>query len=126
MPKQVPSVPHGARPIGPYSVVTEAAGLVFISGQVAVDSATGERVEGGAAAQAARILENLALVLDDLDLGFEDVVKTTIFLADIGDFAEVNEVYRRCFAEGAPARSTVQVAALPGGYVVEIEAIAAR
>lgn len=126
MPKQVPAVPRGPHPIGPYSMATEAAGLVFISGQLGADPATGTRVEGGVAAEADRILQNLGLVLGDLGLGFEDVVKTTIFLADMADFAAVNAVYRGYFPEAAPARSTIQVGALPGGYLVEIEAIAAR
>jgi len=126
MPKQVPPVPHGPQPIGPYSIAAEGGGLVFISGQVALDPTTGQRVEGDAAAQAGRIMENLALVLGDLGLGFGDVVKTTIFLADIGDFGAVNEVYRGYFDTAPPARSTIQVGALPGGFLVEIEAIAAR
>jgi len=126
MPKQVPALPHAAKPIGPYSVAAEAGGLVFISGQVALDPASGQRVEGGVAAQAARIMENLSLVLGDLGLGFADVVKTTIFLMDMADFAAVNEVYRGYLPAEPPARSTVQVAALPGGFLVEIEAVAAR
>jgi 2-iminobutanoate/2-iminopropanoate deaminase len=124
--KQVPPVPRAPRPIGPYSVAAEAAGLVFISGQIALDPATGGRVEGDAAAQAGRIMENLALILGDLGLGFEAIVKTTIFLTDIADFAAVNEVYRRYVGEAPPARSTIQVAALPGGFAVEIEVVAAR
>lgn len=126
MPKLVPAVPRAAKPIGPYSVAAEAAGLVFISGQIAIDPASGQKVEGDASVQAKRILENLAVVLSDLGLGFDAVVKTTIFLTDIADFAAVNEVYRGYFGEAPPARSTVQVAALPGGFRVEIEAIAAR
>jgi len=126
MPKLVPAVPHAAKPIGPYSVAAEAAGLVFISGQIAIDPASGQKVEGDATVQAKRILENLGMVLGDLGLGFDSVVKTTIFLTDIADFAAVNEVYRGYFGDAPPARSTVQVAALPGGYRVEIEAIAAR
>ncbi len=126
MPKQVPRTSRGPRPIGPYAVAAEAAGLVFISGQVALDPATGGRVEGDAAVQAGRIMENLALILGDLGLGFDSIVKTTIFLTDIADFAAVNEVYRRYFGEAPPARSTIQVAALPGGFRVEIEAVAAR
>ena len=126
MPKHVPPVPHGPQPIGPYSVAVEGGGLVFISGQVALDPATGQRVEGDAAVQARRIMDNLALILGDLGLGFGDVVKTTIFLTDIADFGAVNEVYRGYFDTAAPARSTIQVGALPGGFVVEIEAIAAR
>jgi len=126
MPKQVPQVPRGPRPIGPYSVATEAAGLVFISGQLGLDPVSGARAEGGVVAETAQILENLSLVLGDLGLGFDDVVKTTIFLADMADFAAVNAVYRGYFSEAAPARSTVQVGALPGGYLVEIDAVAAR
>jgi 2-iminobutanoate/2-iminopropanoate deaminase len=107
-------------------VAAEAAGLVFISGQIALDPATGSRVEGDAAAQAERIMENLALILGDLGLGFEAIVKTTIFLTDIADFAAVNDVYRRYVGEAPPARSTIAVAALPGGFAVEIEVVAAR
>ena len=126
MPKQVPAVPSGVTPLGPYSIVTEAAGLVFISGQVAIDPATGERVTGGVGAEAARVMENIGAVLGDLGLGFEDVAKTTIFLTDMGDFPVVNEVYGGFFDGEPPARSTIQVAALPGGFQVEIEAVAVR
>lgn len=126
MPKHVPTVKRGVKPLGPYSVAVEAIGrLVFISGQVAIDPATGQKELGDAAAQAARIMDNLGFVLGDLGLGFDDVVKTTIFLVDMGDFAAVNDVYGRRFPGKPPARSTVQVAALPGGFRVEIEAIAA-
>jgi len=126
MPKHVPTIKRGAKPIGPYSVAAEAIGrLVFISGQVAIDPATGEKETGDAVAQTVRIMENLGLVLGDLGLGFDDVVKTTIFLVDMADFPAVNEVYGRRFPGQPPARSTVQVGALPGGFRVEIEAIAA-
>lgn len=126
MPKHVPVIKRGAKPIGPYSVAVEAIGRpLFISGQVAIDPETGEREMGGAAAQTARIMENLALVLADLGIDFDQVVKTTIFLTDMEDFAAVNEVYGRYFPERPPARSTVQVGALPGGFRVEIEAVAA-
>ncbi len=126
MPKHVPIVKRGVKPIGPYSIAAEAIGrLVFISGQVAIDPSTGEKETGDAAAQAARIMENLGLVLDDLGLDFDSVVKTTIFLVDMAEFAAVNEVYGRYFTGRPPARSTVQVGALPGGFRVEIEAVAA-
>ena len=126
MPKHVPTVKRGVKPIGPYSIAAEAIGrLVFISGQVAIDPATGEKEAGDAAAQAARIMDTLGLVLGDLGMDYEDVVKTTIFLVDMAEFAAVNEVYCRFFAGKPPARSTVQVGALPGGFRVEIEAIAA-
>ncbi|MCB2224305.1 MAG: Rid family detoxifying hydrolase [Actinobacteria bacterium] len=126
MPKQVPDVPSGVKPLGPYSAVTEAAGLVFVSGQVAIDPATDARVEGDAAAQAARIMDNLGGILGDLGLGYDDIAKTTIFLDDMADFPAVNEVYGGYFTGAPPARSTVEVGALPGGFLVEIEVIAAR
>lgn len=126
MPKQVPDVPGGPTPLGPYSVVAEAAGLVFVSGQVAIDPATDTRIEGDVRAQAVRVMENLGAILGDLGLGYDDVVKTTIFLDDMADFPAVNEVYGGYFTGEPPARSTVEVGALPGGFLVEIEAIAAR
>ncbi len=126
MPKQIPDLPNAASPIGPYSVAAEANGFVYISGQIPVDPATGVGVEGDAAVQATRVMENIALLLSDLGLGFSDVVKTTIFLTDMGDFAKVNAVYAERFPEEPPARSTVEVSALPGGYNVEIETIATR
>ena len=126
MPKKVPPVPNAVAPIGPYSTVTEASGLVFISGQVAIDPEDGSRVVGDVRAQTGRVMDNLDAVLLDLGLQFDDVVKTTIFLADIGHFPVVNEVYAEYFGDKPPARSTVQAGALPGGFLVEIEAIAAR
>lgn len=126
MPKQVPEVPNAVTPMGPYSTVTEAAGLVFISGQVAIDPTDGRRVVGDVRAQTNRVMDNLDCVLLDLGLRFDDVVKTTIFLADIGHFPVVNEVYSEYFGDNPPARSTVQVGALPSGFLVEIDAIAAR
>ena len=112
--------------IGPYSQGIAIDGLVFCSGQLGLDPATGELVEGGVEAEAERALRNLAAVLDAAGLAMADVVKTTIFLADMGDFASVNTVYQRHMPEPPPARSTFQVAALPKGGRVEIEAIAAR
>jgi 2-iminobutanoate/2-iminopropanoate deaminase len=126
MPKQIPDLPNAASPIGPYSVAAEANGFVYISGQIPVDPVTGVGVEGDAAAQATRVMENIALLLSDLGLGFSDVVKTMIFLTDMGDFAKVNAVYAERFPAEPPARSTVEVSALPGGYNVEIETIATR
>ncbi len=127
MPKQVHQPEGAVEPLGPYSIATEANGLVFISGQVPIDPGTDAPVPGGADAQARRVMENIKLILDGLQLDFHDVVKTSIFLADMGDFPTVNAVYGEYFDEGDhPARTTVQVAALPGGYLVEIEAIAAR
>ena len=126
MPKQTHDVAGAVRPIGPYSIAAEANGFVFISGQVAIDPGANLPVPGDVTVQARRVMENIRLILDGLSLGFEDVVKTTIFLADIADFPTVNEVYGTYFTTAPPARSTVQVGALPGGFLVEIEAIAAR
>ena len=112
--------------IGPYSQGIATDGLVFCSGQLGLDPASGELVEGGVEAEAERALRNLAAVLDAAGLAMADVVKTTIFLADMNDFGAMNAVYQRHMPEPTPARSTFQVAALPKGGRVEIEAIAAR
>lgn len=112
--------------MGPYSVVTEAAGLIFVSGQVAIDPVSGERAPDDVEAQARRVMENIGAILDDVGQGYDDIVKTTIFLADIDDFAVVNEVYGSFFDSDPPARSTFQAGALPGGFLVEIEVVAAR
>lgn len=112
--------------IGPYTQGIAVDRFVFCSGQLGLDPTTGEIVEGGVEAQAERALRNLAAVLDAAGLGMADVVKTTMFLADMGDFAAVNAVYARHMPEPPPARSTFAVAALPKGARIEIEAIAAR
>ena len=126
MPKEIHETPSGPEPLGPYSVVTEAHGLVFVSGMVAIDPATGERVPGGVAPQAEQIMRNIGAVLGDVGLSYADIVKTTIFVTDMQDFAVVNDVYDRYIGEEPPARSTVEVSALPGGFAVEIETLAAR
>jgi 2-iminobutanoate/2-iminopropanoate deaminase len=110
--------------IGPYSQAIRAGGLVFISGQIPLDPATGQVVEGGIGTQAERVLDSLRAILAASGSGLERVVKTTVFLTDIGTFAEVNDVYARYFTLHPPARSTVQVAALPRGVGIEIEAVA--
>jgi 2-iminobutanoate/2-iminopropanoate deaminase len=112
--------------IGPYSQGIASGELVFCSGQIGLDPATGSLVEGGVEAQAERALRNLAAVLDAAGCSFGDVVKTTLFLADIGDFATVNAIYGRFMPDPPPARSTFAVGALPKGALVEVEAIAAR
>ena len=112
------------RPVGPYSQAVRAGGWVFVSGQIPLDPATGKLEEGGAAAQAERALRNLAAVLAAAGCRPADVRKTTIYLADLNDFAEVNEVYARFFAAPYPARAVVGVASLPKGAAVEIEAVA--
>ena len=112
--------------VGPYSQAITTDELVFCAGQVGLDPATGNLVEGGLEAQAERALRNLAAVLDAAGCSFADVVKTTCFLIDIDDFAAFNAVYARFMTDPPPARSTFAVAALPKGARVEIEAIAVR
>ncbi len=126
MPKSIPDVPSAPSPAGPYSPATEANGFVFLSGQVGVDPADGSSAGEDVSAQTRQTMRNIGAMLADLDLGYDDIVKTTIFLADIADFSVVNEVYAEYVGSAKPARSTVQVAALPGGHRVEIEVIAAR
>ena len=126
MPKSLPDTPSGPKALGPYSMAAEANGFVFLAGQVALDPATGTKVEGDVVAQAERVLQNIGLLLSDVGLDYSDVVKAMVFLADIADFAAVNEVYAKYFSSEPPARSTFQAGALPGGYLVEIEVIAAR
>lgn len=111
-------------PIGPYSQAILTEGELFCSGQIAIDPASGELTGGGAAAQADQALRNLGAVLEAAQMGFDNVVKTTIYLIDMNDFAAVNQVYARYFDASKPARSTVAVAALPKGARVEIDAIA--
>lgn len=110
--------------IGPYSQAMRVGDLVFTAGQVGLDPASGQLVDGGVAAQAERALQNLSAVLAAAGSGLDLITKTTIFLADMADFAIVNEVYARHLREPFPARSTVAVRELPKGALVEIEAIA--
>jgi 2-iminobutanoate/2-iminopropanoate deaminase len=124
MPIQFVSTPDAPRAIGPYSQATRAQGLLFTAGQVGFDPATGELVDGGIAGQTERVLQNLRAILEASGLSMTSVVKTTVFLVDMADFAEMNAVYAHAFGEHRPARSTVAVAALPRGARVEIEAVA--
>ncbi len=112
--------------IGPYSQAIDGRGTVFCSGQIGIDPAIGVLVEGGIEAETRRVLENIREVLSAAGLGFDDVVKTTIFLLDLADFDIVNRVYGEHFNAPFPARSTVAVAALPRGALIEIEAIATK
>ncbi|MDA0372429.1 MAG: Rid family detoxifying hydrolase [Planctomycetota bacterium] len=115
-------------PGGPYSPGVDLGDLVFLAGQIGVDPATRQLVDGGIEAETHQVMANLRAVLEEAGLGFEDVVKTSVFLADVGDFAVMNGIYRSYFPEGAvmPARTTVQVAAIPRGARIEIDFIAAR
>jgi 2-iminobutanoate/2-iminopropanoate deaminase len=118
------STDKAPKAIGPYSQGIICNGLLFTAGQIALDPATGEIVEGDVAVQTRRVLANLTEVLAAAGATWNDVVKTTVFLQDMGDFARVNEEYARAVGNARPARSTVQVSALPRGVKVEIDAIA--
>ncbi len=122
--RQTIKTPKAPAAIGPYSQAVKANGLLFLSGQIALDPASGQVVEGDVCAQTERVLENLKAVLEASGSGLGQVLKTTVFLADMGDFAAMNEVYGRYFAQEPPARSTVQAAGLPRGVKVEIDVIA--
>ncbi len=125
MPTKYVVTPHAPRPIGPYSQGVISGGLLFCSGQIALDPGSGELVAGDISAQTERVLQNLIAVLQEAKMGLENVVKTTVFLADLADFPKMNEVYGRYLGEKPPARTTVQAAGLPRGVRVEIEMIAA-
>jgi 2-iminobutanoate/2-iminopropanoate deaminase len=122
--KSIVSTADAPAAIGPYSQAVKAGGFVFTSGQIALDPATGQMVTGGTAAETRQVMANLRAVLAAAGASTDDVVKTTIFLADMDDFAVVNEIYAETFRSAMPARSTVQAARLPRGARVEIEAIA--
>ena len=126
MTRKVLSTDGAPKAIGPYSQGIDSGSLVFLSGQVALDPATGQMIAGGIVEQTDRILKNLEAVLKASGLTLNHVVRTTVFLVDLGDFAAMNEVYARHFPKDPPARSTVQVAALPKGARIEIDAIALR
>ena len=122
--KQAFSSPDAPRAIGPYSPAIRAGQLLFLSGQVALDPQTGVLIAGDVQAQTRRVMDNIGAILKAGGLSFADVVRTTVFLADLNDFAAVNEVYGSYFTDPAPARATVQVARLPRDARVEIDAIA--
>ena len=110
--------------IGPYSQAVVAGSFLFTAGQIAIDPATGQIVQGDVTAQTERVMRNLAAVLENAGANWADVVKTTVYLQDMADFPRVNEVYGRVMGDARPARSTVQVAGLPRGVLVEIDAVA--
>lgn len=116
---------NAPKAIGPYSQAVRVGDQLFLSGQVPLDPATGQMIEGDISAQTRRVMDNLGAVLKSAGLSFAHVARTTIFLADMNDFAKVNEVYGSYFTEPFPARATVQVARLPKDARVEIDAIAA-
>ena len=117
---------HAPGAIGPYSQAIEAGGFVFVSGQIPLIPATGELVEGSVEVQTARVLENLKAILEAAGASLEDVVKTTVYITNMDDFAKVNGIYGQYFQENPPARVCVEVSKLPKGALVEIDVIAAR
>ncbi len=124
--RQIASVPNAPKAVGPYSPAVEAGNLVFLSGQVPIDPATGKLVDGGIEAQIEQVMKNLHAVLAHSGLTFESVAKAVIFLTDLKNFQIVNERYAQALGGHKPARSTIQVAALPLGAQVEIEMIAVK
>jgi 2-iminobutanoate/2-iminopropanoate deaminase len=116
--------PHAPKAIGPYSAALRAGQLLFVSGQVPFDPATGTLIDGDIGAQTRRVLQNVGALLEAAGLSHAHVVRTTVFLADMDDFAAMNEVYREFFTDPYPARSTVQAARLPRNARIEIDAIA--
>lgn len=124
MEKQAILTDKAPRPIGPYSQAVRVGGFLFLSGQVAIDPASGQFVSGGVGEQTRRVMDNLAAVLEAAGLRTDHIIKTTIFLTDLNDFTAVNEAYGSYFEGVAPARATVQVARLPLDARVEIEAVA--
>lgn len=122
--REVVATPEAPQAIGPYSQAVRANGFVFLSGQVAIDPATQQVITGDVAAQTERVLKNLSAVLRQAGSGLQQVVKTTVFLKNMADFAAMNEVYGRYFTSSPPARSTVEVARLPKDVLVEIDVIA--
>ncbi len=124
MSKQIINTPKAPAPIGPYTQAVKANGMVYLSGQVALDPATGELLTSDLKTETRRVMQNLEAVLEEAHITFDHVVKTTIFLSDMGHFAEVNEVYGSYFKGDYPARETVAVKTLPKNVNVEISMIA--
>jgi len=122
--KKIITTDEAPKALGPYSAGVSTGSLVFTAGQVGIDPATGKLVEGGIQAQTRQALKNIKAVLEAAGCGLDKVIKTTVFLQDISEFGQMNEVYGSFFTENFPARSAFQVAALPAGAVVEIEAVA--
>jgi len=123
--KTIVSTPSAPAAIGPYSQAVEAGGLLFISGQLPADPATGALRGSDTAAQTEAVIKNLEAILKSRGLSLSDVVKTTVFMADLNEFSSMNEVYARFFQAEPPARATIEAKALPKGALVEIEAVAA-
>ena len=125
MPKKHVATKHAPTPIGPYSQGVIAGGLLFVSGQIPIDPATDKLIEGDIKVQTEQVLKNILAVLKEAKMGPENVVKASVFLADLADFPQMNEVYEKYLGKEPPARSTIQAAALPKGARIEIDVIAA-
>ena len=123
--KQIISTANAPKAIGPYSQAVVHNGIAYLSGQIALDPGSGKLIEGGISAQTERVLENVKAILEACGASLDSVLKTTVFLKDMADFAAMNQTYERYFAANPPARSTVQAAKLPRDVAVEIEVIAA-
>lgn len=126
MEKKVIRTDRAPAPIGPYNQAIQYGDMLFVSGQIAINPATGELVQGDIQIETRQVMENLKAVLAEAGMDFSNVVKSSIFLMDMGQFALVNEVYGQYFADNAPARETVQVAGLPKGVNVEISVVAGK
>lgn len=126
MEKKIIRTDNAPAPIGPYNQAVQFGNLLFVSGQIPLDAATGNLVQDSIEAETQKVMENLEAVLKEAGMDFSNVLKSTIFLMDMGQFARVNEVYGSYFKENAPARETVQVAGLPKGVNVEISVIAGK
>lgn len=124
--KKIISSKNAPQAIGPYSQAIETESMLFISGQIPIDPATGKLVDGGIEEQTVRVLKNVVAVLEEAGLDYANVVKTTVFLTDMANFSKMNEIYANCFKENPPARSTIAVKALPLNALVEIETIAVK
>ena len=124
--KQIINTKAAPAAIGPYSQAIQVGNLVYTSGQIPINPATGSFVEGGIQEQTRQSLNNVKAILEEAGLGMETVIKTTVFMADMGDFAAMNEVYAQFFVEPYPARSAIAVKTLPKGALVEIEVVAAK
>ncbi|PZF73127.1 RidA family protein [Taibaiella soli] len=126
MEKKIIRTDNAPAPIGPYNQAVQFGNMLFVSGQIALDAVSGELIQGDIQTETKKVMENLKAILTEAGMDFSNVLKSTIFLMDMGQFAQVNEVYGSYFGEDAPARETVQVAGLPKGVKVEISVVAAK